>query len=54
MDAAPDFDALRAERNQRLDALQAKLADEWGVPLQSLRHNLNPNACYCAMQKETK
>jgi hypothetical protein len=45
---APDFDALRADRNARVQASMQKLADEHGIPLQSLRSNFNPNACYCA------
>lgn len=45
---APDFEALRADRNARVQAQMQKLADEHGIPLQSLRSNFNPNACYCA------
>lgn len=45
---APDFEALRAERNRRAMEMHQKIADEHGVPLQSLRSNFNPNACYCA------
>lgn len=37
MDAAPDFDALRARRNVAVQEMHQKMADEWGVPLQSLR-----------------
>ena len=48
MDAAPDFDALRAQRNATVQEHLQKMADEWGVPLQSLRSNFNPAACYCA------
>ncbi len=43
-----DFDALRAKRNEAVQASMQKLADEEGIPLQSLRHNFNPDACYCA------
>lgn len=46
--SAPDFEALRAERNARATAFRQKLADEWGVPLQSLSTTHDPDACYCA------
>jgi hypothetical protein len=39
MDAAPDFDALRAVRNAAVLEMHEKMADEFGVPLQSLRSN---------------
>lgn len=45
---AIDFEALRRDRNARVQESMQKLADEHGIPLQSLRHNFNPNACYCA------
>lgn len=45
---APDFDALRASRNAAAQERAQKIADEWGVPLQSLRSTFNPDACYCA------
>ena len=48
MDAAPDFEALRARRNAAVQEMHQKIANEWGVPLQSLRSNFNPAACYCA------
>ena len=48
MSDRPDFEALRAARNARVQESMKKLADEHGVPLQSLRSNFNPNACYCA------
>lgn len=48
MTAIPDFEALRAERNKRVQESHQRLADEHGIPLQSLRSNFNPNACYCA------
>lgn len=48
MSASPDFDALRADRNRRMTELHQRIADEEGVPLQSLRSTFNPNACYCA------
>jgi hypothetical protein len=44
----PDFEALRAARNLSVLAAQEKMAAEWGVPLQSLRSNFNPESCYCA------
>lgn len=48
MQAPPDFDALRAERNRRVMESHQRLADELGVPLASLRSHHNPGACYCA------
>ena len=48
METAPDFEALRAERNRKTMEAHQRLADELGVPLQTLRSNHNPNACYCA------
>lgn len=47
-DAAPDFEALRAKRNAAMLTMHQQLADELGVPLQSLRSSFNPAACYCA------
>lgn len=44
----PDFDALRAVRNARAQERHQKLAEEYGIPLQSLRSTFKPNACYCA------
>lgn len=44
----PDFAALRAARNAAVQAETQRLAEEWGVPLQSLRSSFNPAACYCA------
>jgi len=48
VDNAPDFEALRARRNESMMQHAQKLADELGVPLQSLRSTFNPAACYCA------
>ena len=48
MAAAPDFEALRAQRNAAALEMHQKSADEYGVPLQSLRSNFDPSACYCA------
>jgi hypothetical protein len=44
----PDFDALRAKRNAAVQEQVRKLAEEFGVPLESMRSNFSPNACYCA------
>lgn len=45
---APDFEALRADRNRRaLDAIQ-KIADELGWPVKSFLSHFNPNSCYCS------
>lgn len=46
--STPDFEALRAERNRQVMDVHKKLAEELGVPLQSMRSNFNPAACYCA------
>lgn len=48
MTAAPDFAALRAERNRRVQELHQRLADEHGVPMGALHTTHDPNACYCA------
>lgn len=48
METAPDFDAMRAERNRKVMDAHQRVADELGVPLQEMRSNYNPNACYCA------
>lgn len=45
---APDFEALRAKRNQSVAEATQKLADEMDMPIGSLQSNFNPNACYCA------
>lgn len=44
----PDFDALRAKRNESVQASIQKLADEYGIPVEQLSSSHNPNACYCA------
>jgi hypothetical protein len=44
----PDFEALRARRNEAVRERNQRIADEEGVPLQSLRSTFNPEACYCA------
>ncbi len=46
--STPDFEALRAERNREVLEAHQRMAEECGVPLQSLRSNFNPAACYCA------
>lgn len=43
-----DFEALRAKRNQSVLEMHEKMAEDYGIPLQSLRSNFNKNACYCA------
>lgn len=48
MSDAHDFDALRAARNASVQRQCQKIADELGVPLQSLRSTFDPAACYCA------
>lgn len=47
-DDSPNFDALRAQRNAAVQQQTQQLADALGVPLQSLRSNFNPDACYCS------
>ncbi len=51
MDAAPDFEALRARRNAAVQEMHQKMADEWGVPLQSLRSNFNPGQFTAAVRR---
>lgn len=46
--SAPDFEALRAKRNADVLEKTQKLADEHGIPLQSLRTSFDPTSCYCA------
>lgn len=48
MDTAPDFEALRAKRNEAVMEILHRQADELGVQLESLQCSFNPNACYCA------
>ena len=44
----PDFEALRAKRNAAVQTEHQRIADEMGIPLQSLHSSFDPNACYCA------
>lgn len=44
----PDFEALRAKRNAAVQDMLQKAAADWGVPVESLDSNFDPNACYCA------
>lgn len=46
--AEPDFEALRARRNAKHDKFCEELAEDLGIPLQSLVSNYDRNACYCA------
>ena len=46
--SAPDFEALRAQRNAAMDELLKRFADEEGVPVEALRTTFDANACYCA------
>lgn len=46
--SAPDFEALRAERNEAVMQSIARLAKEEGFALADIRTTFNPNACYCA------
>lgn len=44
----PDFVALRAERNAKVQESLQRMASEFGVPLQSVHTTFNFDACYCA------
>jgi hypothetical protein len=44
----PDFEALRAKRNQRFSEQLKKMAEELGIPQEKLLVSQNPDACYCA------
>lgn len=48
MSTALDFEALRSERNRSVMRSMQQIADELDVPVESLRSNYNPDACYCA------
>jgi hypothetical protein len=48
MSTRDDFNRLRARRNESVRQSMQKLADEFGVPLESMRSTFNPDACYCA------
>lgn len=43
-----DFEALRTRRNAAVQEMHQKIADGLGKPVQNLRSNFNPDACYCA------
>lgn len=45
---APDFEALRTERNKRVEESMRRLAEEEGWEFGDMRSTFNPNACYCA------
>jgi hypothetical protein len=44
----PDFEALRAKRNESVRNSIQELATELGVPFHKLSSNFKPNSCYCA------
>jgi len=44
----PDFEALRAERNKKVQESMQRLADEYGFDISKITTNLDPNRCYCA------
>lgn len=48
MTGSADFEALRAKRNRAVLEMHERIAEEHGIPLESLRSNFDPNACYCA------
>lgn len=45
-----DFESLREIRNGTVQEMHQKLAGKYGIPLQSLHSNFNPDACYCACE----
>lgn len=45
--AAPDFDALRAERNAAVQKIIEAVAKEQGWPVSEVKTSFNPDACYC-------
>ena len=44
----PDFEALRALRNESIQQSIQRMADKFGIPSYKLKCNFNPNSCYCA------
>ncbi len=44
----PDFEALRAARNANVFASFKNIAEEHGVPVETMKTTFNPNSCYCA------
>ncbi|HQF32014.1 MAG TPA: hypothetical protein PLJ34_11275 [Hyphomicrobiales bacterium] len=44
----PDFDALRAARNESVAKVVARLCDEHGWDPNFAGTTFDPNACYCA------
>lgn len=47
MSAAPDFAALRAERDAEFSAYVQRLADKHGVPISAIRLHRASGGCYC-------
>ena len=45
---APDFNALRAQRNAAMQEVQDAIAKQWGIRPEAMQSNFNPNSCYCA------
>lgn len=44
----PDFDELRRVRNEAIVAHVTQMAAELGATYEEVKHNFDPNACYCA------
>ncbi len=44
----PDFEALRAKRNQEVRKRLEKFAAEIGVDPDEMQTSFNPHSCYCA------
>ena len=44
----PDFEALRAKRNQEVRKRLEKFAAEIGVDPDAMQSSFNPYSCYCA------
>ena len=42
----PDFEALRAKRNEEMAAIIKKISEEFGF--ENVGTSFNPNSCYCA------
>lgn len=45
---AEEFAELRRKRNEEFQVQMKKFAEENGIDLETVGHNHNPDACYCA------
>lgn len=48
MSERPDFDALRAKRNEAVAEMVKAVCDEHGWDASECHTTFDPNACYCA------